>query len=374
MSRELVLAWHVHQPFFVPDEEVLEQIERSYAPLLALHEELEVPFSLNVCGALLERLERLAPAWVERLRGLIERGLVEPLGSGKCHPMLPLLPLARARAQIVADAAIKERVLGVTPAGFWPTDLGWSHALVPLVADAGVRWVAVDSSAKVAAAALPAWDEAKVAGHRVLRPELAPLVGPSELGEVHRLAHGDTHVDALLRHHALSWDLVDQQAGVLREPDALGPWLESVDAHYASGASLLLVGDDGERVDPQTLPSYRATLEALREREIVFTSGAAALEARTPREIYLPASTFQVDFGPWLTTPDDLVCRRRLEEVQARFLAAERRLGSDAVAHLAGEMLDVEDSAFTFWKYLRRTREPFLVKLAAIEASLDALD
>lgn len=374
MRRELVLAWHLHQPFFVPDEEVREQVARSYEPLLALHEGRDdAPLSLNVCGGLLVRLAALAPDWVARLREAIAVGRVELLGSGMWHPMLPLLPIERARAQIEADARAKEELLGVRPRGFWPTDLGWAHHLVPLVADAGIEWVTVDSSAKVAAASLPAWDEGRVMGQRVLRPELAPLVGPTELAEVHQLELGDARVRAMLRHHGLSWDFVDQQRGVLRHPERLEAWLEAIDAHYEAGADLLVIGDDGERVDPQTLTSYRDALDALIDRGVVLRRGSDAARARSARPIYLPASTFQVDFAPWMTTPDDLVCRRRLEHVQARLAEVTRRRGADATADQSARLLEVEDSAFTFWRYLRRTREPFLVRLTEIEAALDAL-
>lgn len=376
MRRELVLAWHVHQPFFVPDEELREQIERSYRPLLALHRELDVPFCLNVTGALLERMALLSPDVIELLREEIAIGRVEPLASGKCHPLLPLLPNGRARAQVQADAAIKERVLGVRPRGFWPADLGWCHSLVDVVAEAGVRWITADSSAKVAAAALPAWSPAVTSGHRVLAPDLAPLVSSAELGEVHRLELCDRSVCALLRHHELSWDLVDLQDGVLHRPDRLEPFVESVFAHYDAGADLLMLGDDGERVHPQTLASYRRVLEALRERDVAFVTGAEALASREARAtpIYLPASTFLVDFAAWRTTPDDLVCWRQLEEVE-RLFEEVARAAPDApeLAALNDTLLECEDSAFTFWKYLRRTREPFHARLAELRARLRAL-
>ncbi len=374
MTRDLVLIWHVHQPFFVPDDEVLEQVQRSYEPLLAVHEASPSrPLALNVCGGLLRRLARLAPGWVARLRAAVEAGHVEPLGSGMFHPMLPMLPVPRARAQILADADTKEELLGVRPRGFWPTDLGWSHHLVPLVAEAGVAWVAVDSSAKVQAAALPAWEERHVMGHRVLAPEIAPLVGPSELGEIHALQFGEATVAALLRHHALSWDLIEQQRGAIRDAAAREAWLDAVEAHFDAGADLLVLGDDGERVDPQTLLGYQATLEGLEARGVRFVRGEDAVAGRAPRPIYLPASTAQVDFAPWETCADDRVCLRRLEAVQARLIAAERRHGREAVAPLSDRLLELEDAALTFWKFLRRTREPFLVGLAELDAALDAL-
>jgi hypothetical protein len=200
---------------------------------------------------------------------------------------------------------------------------------------------------------------------------------------VHRLKLGDAEVFALLRHHELSWELVDQQEGVLHRPELLDKVLDDVAAHYASGASLLVLGDDGERIHPQTIITYQRLLEALRQQEITLVTGSAALEAHAAEatEAYLPTSTFLVDFSAWLTTPDDFVCLRQLDEVQRRFedvCRQARRRGSEEVQQtltkLGKELLKTEDSAFYFWKYLRRTREPFLDTLAHLRSALDELD
>ena len=327
MSRDLALVWHIHQPFFVPDAEVLEQLVESYRPLLALHRELSLPFTLNVCGGLLSRLARLAPDWVGELRGELDAERVELVGSGMFHPMLPLMPYERARRQIEADLEAKRALLGAAPAGFWPTDNGWAHWLVPLLAERGVAWVVVDSSAAVQGAVLPSWRGAHKHGHRVLEPELSPLVGARELGQVHRLCHGEAQVFALLRHHELSWDLVDRQEGALHHEARLSPFLAGVRAHYASGADLLVLGDDGERVRPQTLPGYRRCLEALRDDGVRFVTGSRALAPRRAgaTERYLPATTSLVDLSAWLTTMDDHACHGQLRAVQDRFVRLERQ-------------------------------------------------
>ena len=381
--RELVLLWHIHQPFFVPDEEVAEQVVRSYRPLLELHRELDMPFGLNVCGGLLDRLVTIAPDWIELLGEEVRAGRVELLGSGKFHPLLPLLPRERARAQIVADAESKRAALGACPAGFWPTDLGWTHWLVPLLRDSGYRWVVVDSSAVVAASILPGWRPNTTMGHRVLEPELAPLASEAELGEVYRLRLGDAEIFALPRHHERSWDLVDQQEGLLHDNSRMERALDRVEEHYRSGSSLLVIGDDGERVHPQTLVAYRRWLEALGERGIELVTGSSAVNARAEdaQEIYLPTSTFLVDFAAWLTTPDDFACLRHLEEVERRFEEVARRVrrSGDTAARIRLDAIDArllaaEDSGFYFWKYLRRTREPFLAALQIARAELEALD
>ena len=145
-GRSVVLAWHVHQPFFVPDQEVLSWVAESYRPLLALHRERQIPFCLNVSGGLLRRLAELAPDFVAELAQAAENGDVELLGSGMYHPLLPLLPAERARAQIEGDLRAKRELLGRTPVGFWPADLGFAHWLVEPLAREGVSHVAYEAS------------------------------------------------------------------------------------------------------------------------------------------------------------------------------------------------------------------------------------
>ena len=78
---------------------------------------------------------------------------------------------------------------------------------------------------------------------------------------------------------------------------------------------------------------------------------------------------------------DDHACHGQLRAVQDRFVRLERqataRGDAAAVAALAAldlELLECEDAALTFWKYLRRTREPFLVRLHAMRAQLDEVE
>ena len=378
--KSLALIWHIHQPAFVPDSEVLEQVEASYRPLLAAHEERALPLSLNVCGGLLDRLLKLAPDFVETLRRGRRAGWLEPLASGLWHPMLPLLPIDRARRQIEDDVFTKEEVFGVAPKGFWPTDLGWAPHLAVLLAAEGIEWVAVNSSSFVEGSVLPSWREERRGGHRVLAPELAPLVSARELGRAARVRVGEASVLALPRHHALSWDLVDREAGALHHPEALPALHAAIGAHFDSGAELLVIGDDGERVRPETLRNYHAFLDGLPGDVALTTGGALAARQAGAPERYLPAGTALVDFSAWEASPDDRVCRQLLAEVQARFAEAERRLGAsdesgpgDELSAIDVDLLECEDAAFTFWKYLRRTREPYLAKLYAIRAALDAL-
>lgn len=382
LRRTLALFWHIHQPFFVPDAEVREQVLESYLPLLDLHERLKVPFSLNVSGGLLTRLPGVAPELVTRLRELIDAGLLEVVASGAFHPLLPLLTPERARAQVSFDVEAKRRILGVEPRGFWPADLGWTHWLVPVLAEVGVGWTVLDGSARLLGSVLPGWEPEERLGQKVLSPRLRPLLHEAELGGVSALRVRDARVLAVTRHPALTWQLVDLDQGVLHRPGDMPAFARGLDDYFASGASLLVLGDDGERVNGRTLIAYEAVLRTLSEHSDRLVLGSAAVEERVDaaEERYLPTSTFLFDFGAWLHTADDFACFRLLDTFtrDLAFRQAFARRAGDAeelarLGEIAAELLPLEDSGLYFWRFLRRTREPFIEKLHELSERLEAL-
>jgi hypothetical protein len=380
--QQIALFWHIHQPFFVPDSELAEQAVESYLPMLELHERLEIPFSLNVSGGLLVRLELLAPELVERLRGAARAGLIEILASGAFHPMLPLLPLERARRQIAFDVEAKQRILGVSPRGFWPADLGFSQFLVPLLAEAGVDWTVVDGSGRLLGSSLPGWEPKLKLGQAVLAPRIRPLLCDAELGRAVLLRVGESLVTALSRHPALTWRLIDLEAGLLQDAQRLDAFMVALSSYWDSGAELCVIGDDGERLNGRTLRSYEALLRALPRHgnQMIAGSAAAAMARAGADEVYLPTSTFLVDLDAWLSTADDWICFRLLDELHRELqvletfarMTRDQKLGSE-LREIGEAVLPIEDSAFYFWKFLRRTREPFVERIHALRRRMAAL-
>ena len=109
----------------------------------------------------LELLGRVIPEY----REAAARGQVELSTSPFFHPILPLLcdtdvylrthpdsrmPRERFRhpedavEQLTRAVALHERLFGAKPTGLWPSEGSVSDAMVPLVARAGLRWMATD--------------------------------------------------------------------------------------------------------------------------------------------------------------------------------------------------------------------------------------
>src|SRR5688572_3017507 len=111
----------------------------------------------------LELLRRVIPEYA----AAAERGQVELSASPFYHPILPLLcdtdvylrthPHSRmprepfrypgdAAEQLERAAALHQRLFGRRPTGLWPSEGSVSDDMVPLVADAGFRWMATDEA------------------------------------------------------------------------------------------------------------------------------------------------------------------------------------------------------------------------------------
>ena len=109
---------------------------------------------LSVSGALLETLSR--PDFQERMYGTVRLGdllwhyqnqsIIEILGTGYYHPVLPLIPEADRDEQIARWHGIARHLFWRNRfQGFWPPEMGFSMELIPLLRRHGFRYVLVDA-------------------------------------------------------------------------------------------------------------------------------------------------------------------------------------------------------------------------------------
>ncbi len=131
---------------------ILEKIcNESYKPLLkVLLQNPHARATLNINGVLLEMLHDYGHRDVIRsLRALGEKGEVEFTGSGKYHPILPLLPQDERKRQIELNISTLAHFLGnaCQPKGFFPPEMCYSDDILSEIAAAGYQWVIVSGSA-----------------------------------------------------------------------------------------------------------------------------------------------------------------------------------------------------------------------------------
>lgn len=109
---------------------------------------------LAVSGTLLETLTD--PGFQERVYGIVDCGsllwhlqntrVIEILGTGYYHPVLPLIPADDRQEQLVRWLGIGRHLFNRSSfAGFWPPEMGFCHELIPLLRRLGYRYALVDS-------------------------------------------------------------------------------------------------------------------------------------------------------------------------------------------------------------------------------------
>jgi len=109
---------------------------------------------LSLSGTLLETLS--APDFQARVYGIVDCGamlwhwqnerIIEVLGTGYYHPVLPLIPEADRPEHLARWQGIGKHLLWRSRFnGFWPPEMGFSMELIPLLQQFGYRYVIVDS-------------------------------------------------------------------------------------------------------------------------------------------------------------------------------------------------------------------------------------
>ena len=136
---------HFYQPPTQTHEILLKVTEESYRPLLrVLKEHPTARLAINIQGVLTELLQDHGLGdVVEGLRELGERGQVEFVGSGKFHPILPLIPESERKRSIAANAATNRAAFGESwkPKGFFPPEMCWSADIAQSIHASGHSWV-----------------------------------------------------------------------------------------------------------------------------------------------------------------------------------------------------------------------------------------
>ena len=144
-----MIYWAPLLHFYQPPTQVhwvLKKVYReSYRPLVKLFQELpHAKVTVNINGILSELLDDHGMSDViTGLRKLAERGQIELTGSGKYHPILPLIPREEALRQILQNDKTNSRFFGgaYTHRGFFPPEMCYSRDIVKPILETGHEWI-----------------------------------------------------------------------------------------------------------------------------------------------------------------------------------------------------------------------------------------
>ncbi len=374
MKRQLHLVWFCHQPFFVPDEEILWRVNSSYVPLLDALSERRIPFSFAMSGSLLRRVAELSPYCVDAIQAYSDAGLLSMVGTAACHPILPWLTNAWAREQLESDKRARAELQLPSSDAFWPTELAWSMRVGKAAADAGYHRAFVDSRCCDLADTAPDWT---YAGGRLL-PDLR---APKRAGRFNRLQLSSDNQTKPFELWVRDASLAHAFIAALRtdEPDErchLASFLEALDTVRGEAAdpdAPVMLADDAERFLPDGLARFLDLLDGLLDSGVEFCSASRFAEVAPCRTVdYVPAGTMEADDALWNQSPDDRWFRESLDRAADRLASRVKWNGENSHdREWIDRMLRIQDSSFYFWRYISRTRRPFYDELFKIEAWLD---
>ncbi len=136
---------HIYQP---PTQEidVLRRINKEcYIPLLSVINDIDnSKFCLNINGVLIELLKEYGMEdSLELLDQLVKIGKVEILGTGKFHPILPLIPKEEISRQIRMNEEVNRTEFGSSwaPKGFFPPEMAISTDIINMIGNLGYKWL-----------------------------------------------------------------------------------------------------------------------------------------------------------------------------------------------------------------------------------------
>jgi len=144
-----MIYWAQLLHFYQPPTQVPSMLKRicdeSYRPLLHVFEEYpNARVTINFNGVLTDMLMDCGHKdVVDGLRSLAENGQLEFTGTGKYHPILPLIPKEEVKRQIDLNMQTNRRFFGkaYAPQGFFPPEMCYSQDILQPIIKTGYRWI-----------------------------------------------------------------------------------------------------------------------------------------------------------------------------------------------------------------------------------------
>jgi len=314
----------------------------------------------------LEILNRVIPEY----RDAAARGQIEISASPFYHPILPLLcdtdvyltthpeskrPRHRfvhpedALEQLRRASAFHARLFGRPPVGLWPSEGSVSDAMVPLVAQAGFRWMATDEQIL-----------ARTLGVTFSRDAYGHAEQPQRLYAAYEVQAGGASVACAFRDHVLS-DLIGftyaSWSAEAAADDFVSRLAEAGRRYQERGGrgeplvSVILDGENAwEHFEGGGRPFLRALYRRLSAhpelRTVTMSEGCAAPAERL--ETIFPGSWIDANFYIWIGHADDQRGWSQLAEAREA-LGGPSPAPPEAVARAREEVLIAEGSDWFWW-------------------------
>ncbi len=323
---------------------------------------------------LLDRQLDLLRQIVPLHKQLQERGQIELTTTPYYHPILPLLwdkrlarkampdvVLPRASESYAEDARehirravdYHEKLFGQKPRGMWPSEGSVCQGIVPLIADAGIQWIATDE--EILSCSTDGW---------VSRDGNGFLRNPEMLYRPWRVEEGGKQLQIVFRDHAMSDQIgfhyqrfkadhaVDDFFGRI---EAIGNATGANAGHRPSLVSIILDGENCWEYYPNAgldflRKLYRRVVQHPKTTPVRFCDYLTRYPATDKLAHLFPGSWIQHNFGIWIGHPECNQAWDFVEQTRKHLLhLTERKARPAEQLRRAWEELYIAEGSDWFW-------------------------
>lgn len=139
-----ILLVHNHQPLGNFDYVFEDAYQKSYKPFLDIYKKYDIKLSLHISGPLFDWLSENHPEYLEEVKKLVNRDLIEIIGSGYYEPILAAIPSQDAVDQVKLYKIKLEDFFRTKVRGSWLTERVWEPHLPKIFNLAGIEYIAID--------------------------------------------------------------------------------------------------------------------------------------------------------------------------------------------------------------------------------------
>jgi alpha-amylase len=142
-----IFGVHNHQPVGNFDFVFEEAYQKAYKPFLDVVTNYPwFKFTLHNSGCLWEWLKTHHPEYFDAVRAMQRAGQVELMGGAFYEPILPAIPERDRQGQIAMMTEFLKTEFGQCPEGAWVAERVWEPGLASTLADAGIKYIALDDA------------------------------------------------------------------------------------------------------------------------------------------------------------------------------------------------------------------------------------
>jgi hypothetical protein len=364
-NKGILFVWYYHLPSVSSEEEIEDLVESSINPLLSIHIETGIPFTLAITGCLLERIAKYENT-ILMLKKLIKKGCVEIAATCFYEIYPPIIPFRYLRMHLLKDINLKKGILDYKPVSFYPPNFTWVSILEPILLDLDIKNVVLDSehynySCKTQ---VWKWSSEKNKLNTLLKET---VVDSKEIHRIYKTSFKNTNNDVSLffRDFQIIEKLSFGNTGMFHQPynwEELKEYCADLKLNLREN-EFLTIADDGDRINPVSIQNYTLFLNEF-ESHLFYKLNDLSTPKYAFNEIpYLPSFSIGDHQGFWTSDLDSVHYINLMEQVYQH----------DQDIHRFGfedDILDLQDVYFLFWKTISR-KKYYLNKLHTLLRKFD---